>query len=129
MKIPLKVKSLEQFLDYYLSLISTLISTRLTNIELTVLKEFILLPPKYQYAPFSSPAKRKVLSSLKEKGIDFSLSNLNNRIYSLIDKGFIRRDEDSVLYLSSHIIKVINSFKSKNSLEINITFVDESRQD
>lgn len=95
---------------------------RLTPAEAELLVEFLTLPTKFRYYRFASPAKKVVMRSLS-----ISLANLNNKIYSLIDKGLIYRDEDRVLYLnktleaaSSSIISNFTSSKN-SSITFNIT--------
>ena len=77
---------------------------RLTETELKLLTEFLLLPKKkFEYQRFSSLARTKVQEATKEQGWSLSRENINNKIYSILDKGYLRRDEDSVIYLANHI--------------------------
>jgi hypothetical protein len=58
--------------------------------EIKILSEFILLPEKYKYQRFGKIAKKKVLQTLSEEyNWTISALNLNNRIYSMIDKGYL----------------------------------------
>lgn len=86
-----------------------------------ILREFILLPPKFDYFRFSSLAKSEVLKALSSKGFKISRSNLNNRIYDLVDKSYVKRDADKVLYLSP-FLETIKKSLSKDSFEMTIVF-------
>lgn len=77
---------------------------RLTETEYKLLTEFLLLPKKkFEYQRFSTLARTKVQEITKEQNWQLSRENINNKIYSALDKGYLRRDEDSVIYLSKHI--------------------------
>jgi len=80
-------------------------SKHLTPTEIKLLIEFILLPPKFQYHRFSRLAKSKVQEFLSNSDSSWNLSreNLNNKLYSMLDKDILRRDEDKVIYLAKHI--------------------------
>lgn len=73
-------------------------SKRLARSEINVLAEFLLLPEKFKDKRFGTLAKTKVLEILKEDGVPITRANLNNKIYSLVDKGYLRKDIDSVIY-------------------------------
>lgn len=98
----------------------------ITPHEVYLLTELLLLPEKYKYARFSSPAKKYLMRMLKEQ-YDLSVSpqNLNTKIYALIDKGFIWRDEDNVLYLSDTLTKFATKVERMDldKVKINIDFV------
>jgi hypothetical protein len=76
----------------------------ITPSEIKLLIEFILLPPKFKHHRFSSAAKMKVRKICEER-YDWTLSaeNVNNKIYSLLTKSILFRDEDSVVYLQPYI--------------------------
>ena len=95
---------------------------KLTEGEVKLLTEFILLPEKYSYQRFSRYAKPLILKTLKEVW-DWELSpiNLNSKIYELVNKGYIWRDEDGVLYIKEYLIK---SAKLLDSRKITIEFND-----
>lgn len=99
---------------------------RLTEAEIHLLTEFILLPQdKFAYQRFSKVAKRKVMSSLITN-LNWKLTqvNLNNKLYSMVEKGYLRRDTDGVIYISEAILTGAQSLlEALNSNKIkDITF-------
>ena len=99
----------------------------LTDTEIQVLIEFIMLPEKFKYQKFSTLAKRKVREILKEefKWV-LSKENLNNKIYAMIDKNILTRDEDGVIHLVNHLKIPINSLmdsiQKKKSYDITFRY-------
>jgi hypothetical protein len=114
------------FLEYYLTLISSLrpVSQRLNPNELALLIEFALLPQKFASYPFSSAGKKKVASTLKLKS-----QLLHQRIYSLIRKGFLRRDEDKVILFPSFIKKVLSQMLATNQTTLTLSFTLDNEKD
>lgn len=98
-------------------------SKLLTETEIQVLIEFILLPEKFKYQRFSTLAKRKVRELLKNNfNWVLSKENLNNKIYAMIDKNILSRDEDGVIHLVKHlrvpIESLINAVTNKERYDI-----------
>ena len=75
----------------------------LTDRETDLLAEFLILPKKYEYFLFSDRAKKEVRQSLKNQGWKVSIQSMNSKIYSMLDKGVLYRDEDRVIYLNKTI--------------------------
>lgn len=102
-------------------------SKALSEGEIRILSEFILLPEKFKYQRFGRIAKKKVIESLKEY-YDWTISslNINNRIYSMIDKEYLWRDEDSVIYVSKSILqgaqKLLAEFNDSNTASLTFNF-------
>jgi hypothetical protein len=107
----------------------------LTSTEIKVLTEFLMLPrEKFSYQRFSSAAKKRVIKSLNElEGWKLSPENLNNKIYSMIEKKFLRRDTDQVIYLAKHIkllaYKILDAFEANESFFIAVELVPEKDLD
>lgn len=115
----------EEFLIKFFSITNALSSpsSRVTDSEIAMLVEFILLPEeKFRYQRFSTLAKSKVMTAANSKGWNLSKVNINNKIYNLIDKGYLKRDEDGVVYVSKSVLSAIASFKVKDSFEIKLQF-------
>lgn len=99
----------------------------LTDTEIQVLIEFILLPEKFRYQRFSTLAKRKVREILKnDYSWVLSKENLNNKIYAMIDKDILERDEDGVIHLVKHIRipveQLIEALSNKNPYQITFKY-------
>ena len=96
-------------------------NNKLTDGEIKLLTEFLLLPEKFSYQRFSRYAKPVVVKNLKEYwGWDLSPINLNSKIYGLLDKEFIWRDEDGVLYIKDYLLKSVKLLESnKITIEFN----------
>lgn len=108
------------FLVKYLEVTNMLLepSQRLTLGEMELIAAIASLPEeKYKYQRFSTGAKRKVSEKL---GI--SIANINNRVHALAKKEFLRRDEDKVLYLPKHLLKIYSEFKNNKGTELTIKF-------
>lgn len=73
-----------------LNVVNPVPTSKLTEGEIKILSEFLLLPEKYSYQRFSRYAKPQVLANLKKFYTwDLTKLNLNSKIYELIDKGYI----------------------------------------
>jgi len=105
----------KDFLTKYFNILNTaqpVKSKRLTGTEIMVLIEFLLLPDKFENKRFGTLARKKVLDYLLEGGYTLTRGNLNNKIYSMIEKGYLRKDIDGVIYpkdFVSHGFKGITS--------------------
>ena len=94
--------------------------------EAQLLIEFLLLPEeKFKYQRFSSLAKTKVIQSAASKNWNLTKINVKNKRYSLIDKGFLRRDTDGVIYIAKYILAALASYRANKTFEIKITFNDK----
>lgn len=110
--------SKKNLISLSLKILSALLKTPISVREEETLIAFLLLPNKYQFAPFTSIPKRLIRSQLS-----LSPSLLNNRIYSLKKKGFIIMEDDELL--SYHpLIKYVLSTKDTYSFNINGTLND-----
>ena len=80
---------------------------RMTDREIQMLSAFVTLPPKFDYYRFSDVAKAKVQKQLLEDGWKVSRPSMNAKVYSLIEKEILWRDEDRVVYVSKYILTVL----------------------
>lgn len=99
----------------------------LSETEIMVLTEFLLLPSyKFKYQRFGRLARAKVKDNLLEhQNYEISKVNLNNKIYSLIDKGVLWRDTDKVIYVKEYLEKAVseNMLKAiEENKHFNLTF-------
>lgn len=123
MTINYEVRNTGEFLDKLLSLLSFL-HTPLTDMESLVLKSFLCLPPKFRYHRFSSSGRKAVIKSLAEVGVKLSPANLNNRLYSLIEKKYLRRDEDNVIYTAEFLEKIVYLYDQNKKFNFNLNFIE-----
>ncbi len=79
---------------------------RLTDIEVQTLALFLSLPKEHEYYPFS-PRARKLVTSLYDGKITIQL--LSARLTSLIEKGYLVRDEDGFIDFAPQIRKLKNT--------------------
>jgi len=94
-----------------------------TDTEIQVIIEFILLPEKFHFQRFSTLAKRKVRAVLEDEfSWVLSKENLNNKIYSLIEKNILNRDEDGVIHIVKHLriplSELLKAYEEKKNYEI-----------
>ncbi len=113
-----------EFLLKYLDFLNLLLpeERKLVPSEIDLVIEFALLPPKFQYQRFGTLAKSKVIESASSLGWKLTKLNINNKLYALLGKEFLRRDEDQVIYLPDHLLKALNTFRTKNLFEFKINF-------
>ena len=130
MKINYPSLSDERFTEVLLSFLSSLRphKQRLSNTETIYLAEFINLAPKYRSQMFSTLSKRKVIVSLKSKGLTASTSNINVKLYTLIKKGYLKRDEDSVIVLLPSLTRLLDTFKQDNKLNFILNFTRDKEE-
>jgi hypothetical protein len=124
MKINYPARTDEQFTEVLLSFLSSLrpVKQRLSNSEIEHLIEFINLAPKYRSQMFSTLSKLKVRDILKSKGKTATTGNINIKLYSMIKKGFLKRDEDSVIVLQPSIQKLLDAFYQTGKLQFTLNF-------
>lgn len=95
--------------------------------ERKLLTKFLLLPDKYERYRFSTAGKRVIIDALEEKtGKRIRFQHINNKIYSLIDKGILWRDADSQIYLKKYLKRGLTEFlgalKEGKSYELKFRF-------
>jgi len=124
MTIKYPIESEAQFLRKYLEFANLLLpdEQKLVPSEMDLMIEFALLPDKFQYQRFGSLAKNKVIESTAQRGWKLSKLNINNKLYALIDKHFLHRDEDKVIYMPKHFLHALKSFRENKSLEVKVMF-------
>lgn len=71
---------------------------------------------------FSTLSKMKVRDSINARGGKASTVNINVKLYSLVKKGFLKRDEDGVIILVPSILALIEKFRANNKLEFTLSF-------
>lgn len=104
-----------------LNIVNPEVNNKLTEGEVKLLTEFLILPEKYSYQRFSRYAKPVVLKNLEELyGWKLSGVNLNSKIYELVSKGYIWRDVDGVLYVKEFLLKSISKLLEDNKIVINL---------
>lgn len=126
MSLTLASLSPQQFLTTLLALLSALRPPpkQLTAHEITLLTAFLLLPTKFSSYPFSTPGKKKVAATLK-----LSSQTLHARIYSLLKKGFLRKDEDGVILLPTTITRALSTFLSAHTFTLTTTLTLDTNKD
>lgn len=115
MKINLENLSFERKLDIALRAINFFqpSTKQLTDLEINLVTLIGLLPDKFKYAPFSQPAKKYLRNQALEKyAWVISPVNLNNKLYSLRDKGLIHHDTDGVMYLTPLFAQMLKEIKT-----------------
>jgi hypothetical protein len=116
-------KEIYKRIFYLLNAFQTQKDKLLTDSEIDLLAEFLILPKKkFEYQPFSTVAKNKVIESTEKYGWILSRENINNKIYSLVQKGYLTRDEDNVVYFSSHIKKLVDKVRTGLAIEQRFLF-------
>ena len=122
----------KEYLKRYLEVLNTAQpskSKRLTDSEISVLVEFMMLPEKFENKRFGTLAKSKVCESLDDEGYTLTRANLNNKIYSLVSKGYLRKDVDGVIYpkqFIEHGVKnILHAVDDKRHFDIVFRFSED----
>lgn len=86
--------------------------------EVMLLTEFLLLPEKFQSQPFSSKAKDKIIQQAQEN-LNWELTkvNINNKLYKIQKRGFLRRDDDGVLYMAPYLTQTTKELVKAHDTE------------
>lgn len=76
---------------------------KLTDIEVDTLSHFLSLPKQHDFYPFSPRARKEIMKRYPGK---ITVQLLSSRIASLIDKGYLIRDDDNFIDYSPSIKKL-----------------------
>lgn len=95
----------------------------LTDLEIEVLASLCLLPDKFEHSRFSTIGRKKALEILStEFQKQLVPTNFNNKVYSILKKGFLVRDEDNIIYFKEFVQKILDSIKANQRFEVNIEY-------
>lgn len=116
-----KLNALLKLLGFY-NYIQPQSSNVLTPSEMELLAVFCTLPDKYKHSMFSIQGKKKATGIYQEIfGKTLSGVNLNNKIYCLLDKGFLHRDEDKVIYIKPFLLDSIKKMNENKTIQLGVT--------
>lgn len=121
-----------EFLKKYLEFSNLLLTDeqRLAPAEMQLMIEFALLPDKFKYHRFSSLAKDKVIESVTELyGKTLTKLTINNKLYTLLDKQFLRRDIDKVIYMPKHFLAALDAFRQQQAFSVTVNFKREDKEE
>lgn len=76
---------------------------RLTDIEIDTLSHFLSLPKEHDFYPFSPKARKEIMKKYPGK---ITVQTLSSRIISIINKGYLVRDDDNFIDFSPSIKKL-----------------------
>ena len=127
MKFKLGKLTIERKLDIFFKALNLYqpAHKQLAKKEITLLSLIALLPDKFKYAPFSLPAKKYIRArALELFNWNITAINYNNKLYSLVKKNILVKDEDGVFYFSPTVGQVIENIKQSHLKETvyDITF-------
>lgn len=129
MRIPIKPSPVQLQLSKVFGLLSFMDSNpkrKLTESEIYTLITLALLPERFRYNRFSALAKNKARESYKLFfGINVSIPNFSNKIYSLVDKGYIARDEDGIMFINEKIMHLVSLLTTKGYIDIEMRYASE----
>lgn len=117
--------SQERFIEWYLDVVSGLMTEPLSKKEKEVLFKFLTLTGKdvYFYDRFGGYSKKEILRQYKEEGINMSRYNLYNHLRSLVNKEYLYKEPDGIIRLSKSIKKGLNKGLEKGGLTIERKFI------
>lgn len=98
-----------------------------TNKEKEMMIEFLCVPLRYSYFRFSKHSKKYVRSIIEKKdGNVCTNQNMNNKIYSLMRKGLLYRDDEGHIrfkpYIASTVKKVHDSLSKGSFYDLKFRF-------
>jgi len=93
------------------------LSKTISDAEADLLSRFMALPSTHRFYPFSYKARKIVSESYSPK---ISKQNLSQKVTSLLDKGYLYRDEDNFIDYNP-VLKKMLELK-----EFNVTIVNRS---
>ncbi len=129
MVIKVPINSKEDFMTSYAYILLMLNKQAVSESELELLTQFLDLPDRFKYRRFSSSGKKKVIEAYALLNKKLSLVNLNNKLYSLIKKGILRRDEDGVIQIPDYVYKPYLEFLNHRKVTVNLEFYEKARKD
>lgn len=97
---------------------------RLTDKEIRLLTEVLLLPEQYKYSRFGTRAKKYLSRKLKEEGWDLSPQGLSTLLKHLESKGMIYK-EDGERMLHKNLLALIDKRRVNFSLSFTFSIKDE----
>jgi hypothetical protein len=103
-----KILSKRDALLKVIDFMSIVLPKKATKKEKGLLADFFLLPKKFEYHRFSSPARKRLRLTLESEGRPLAVETINTYISSLVKKGYLYRDEDRIIYTHKHMKKQID---------------------
>lgn len=89
----------------------------ITDAEADLLSRFMALPSTHRFYPFSFKARKLVSESYSPK---ISKQNLSQKVTSLLEKGYLFRDEDNFIDYNPVLKKILDT------KEFNVTIINRS---
>lgn len=116
MNIKLKITP-ENFCKHLFDIVNTFSpeTRKITTAEAHLLSHFLLLPSKFEHKRFGSVAKKTVSAST-----GFTVLNINNKLGSLLEKGYLYRDTDGVLYPRKTLFQSVSQFLKNGTFSFTI---------
>lgn len=102
------------------------VDSKLTPREMEILTEALLLDrEKFRHSRFSRFAKAKIIKASKEVwNREYTGAGLNGCIYGILNKGYLYRDEDGIIYVHPLYEKISEEFINNGGTEVLLTFKD-----
>jgi len=111
---------------------SIVMPKKATNKEKGLLADFFLLPKKFEYHRFSSPARKRLRMNLESLNRPLAVETINTYISSLIKKGYLYRDEDRIIYTNTHmkkqIDKLLKSYENGETFKVTLQITPPTEQ-
>lgn len=125
MNLNFPIGSVKEFVLKYVAFYNLLmpLHQQVLPSEAELIAEFASLDDaKFEYQRFGALAKNKVIESYSTQGRKLTKLNINNKLYSLLDRKFLVRDEDKVIYFPKHLSLALSQYKTSSVFNVNIKF-------
>lgn len=103
----------------------------MSETELLAFAHFLALPKKFEYFRFSPKGRAIVRKQFKELGYAHTNSSLNGKIRGLVNKDYLKREEDSVISVRQPIRDIANNIMNapdRYNIMISFEFENEEAQ-
>lgn len=99
---------------------------KLTDSEIRLLTEILLLPEKYKYSRLSTSARRVLLEIVRKEGWNLSYQGLTQLVRALTEKGVLVEDIDGEKMPIPQLEALIDKERTEFSLEMTFQ-IDNSK--
>lgn len=115
MRIKIDLDNEETFINTYLDIYGVVRGEKYKlsdkEKELLLVAALIYGDDKYKHQLFAVKGKNRIMEEMEKRGLYIKKNLMSTRIYSLLDKGFLFRDEEGIIYLPIHFRKAIDDFR------------------
>lgn len=104
-----------------INIINGITNSKLSDREINIFTEFLLLNPTTEHTRYSPKSKKKVMKICKELyDYDLNQKNISPTIIKLYKTKFTYKEEDSIVYTNKGIRNMITKLLQNKTIDINM---------